>query len=293
MPLRNGTAHTPDGDRLAWTLHGDGPSMLVMNGLVSSVDPHWTRWVRHYQARFSVLTWDYRGHGASAPPRDFSAVSMEQFADDGAAVLNAAAVKRPAVVCGLSMGVQTALEFYVRYPQDVRALVLLCGTAGHVLNGLHHSEKLRKTMTSVAHRLEAIPPRLFDLLASPLVRTPLGRELAYLSGGVVRGATSPEEVDAIFQHATKRDPRLVARIAASYMNHTTWHILPSIAVPTLIIGGDRDDLVPVATVRAMHAQIPRSELHIVRGHGHLAQVEKAAEVHAVVDAFLARRAGGP
>ena len=60
-------------------------------------------------------------------------------------------------------------------------------------------------------------------------------------------------------------------------------------VPTLIIAGDRDQLTPVATAERMQRAIPGSELVVFPGHSHLVQVEKPAEVHAAIDAFLTAR----
>ena len=74
---------------------------------------------------------------------------------------------------------------------------------------------------------------------------------------------------------------------AAYLEHDAHDVLPTITVPTLIVAGDRDQLTPVALAERMQREIPNSELVVFPGHSHLVQVEKPAEVHAAIDAFLA------
>ena len=86
------------------------------------------------------------------------------------------------------------------------------------------------------------------------------------------------------------DPRLLAEVTASYLEHSAADVLPTITVPTLLVAGERDQLTPVATAERMQRAIPGSRLVVFPGHSHLVQVEKPREVHAALDAFLAENA---
>src|SRR5262249_49462487 len=78
-----------------------------------------------------VVHWHYRGHGRSGAPVDKSRVDIATHAADLKSVRDAA-VQRPSVILGHSMGTQVALEHWRRYPANVKGLVLVCGTFGKV-----------------------------------------------------------------------------------------------------------------------------------------------------------------
>lgn len=284
-----GLTAASDGEPLAYTVHGQAPRtpMLTAHGLVSSWH-HWQFFTPHYAATRPVVSWEYRGHGGQPAPRDPARVSVGQFADDAHAVWRAVAAP-PAVVVGLSFGVQVGLEIWRRHPAMVRALVLICGTAGHPLDRLSPSPALRRTMASLMRWLGARRRLAATLLAT--LRAPggvrLARELAYATGGAHRHECPPAVLDGLFAHVAGLAPPLIGHVTAAYFEHTAVDVLPTVTVPTLIIAGDRDQLTPVATAERMHRAIAGSRLIVFPGHSHLVQVEKPREVHAAIDEFLA------
>ncbi len=278
-----------DGEPLAWQAHGSAaaPTLHLFHGLISS-RAHWPLFTEHFARDWQLLDWDYRGHGGQPLPRELASINVGQFAEDSHVVLHAAG-KPPAVLVALSFGVQVALEHYRRYPNDARALVLMCGTAGHPLDRLTRASWVRSLARRVALGLgqgELIGQgtrALWKRLPAPLLR-----EAAYWTGGARREYCPPEVLDAVFSHAKALDPRVVGHVAASYFEHSADDVLPSVRVPTLIIAGDRDELTPVAAAERMRDRIPGAELVVFPGHSHLVLVEKPAEVHALIERFLAR-----
>lgn len=280
-------ARSSDGETLIYDVVGRaaGTPILTAHGLVSS-NQHWRFFNAHFAADHPIVAWDYRGHGPHQTPAN-RAVSVAQFADDAHAVWRASGVG-PAIVVGLSFGVQVALEIWRRHPEMVRALVLICGTPGHPLDRLSPSPRLRRAMIRLAQAFGRS-----RLVAGPLlgfVRTRLGlriaREIAYASGGAHRDACPPDVLEGLFQHAGGLDPQLLGNVVGAYFEHDAEPALPTITVPTLIIAGDRDQLTPVATAERMQRAIPNSELVVFPGHSHLVQVEKPEEVHAAIEDFL-------
>lgn len=286
-------AQAPDGETLAYQIHGaatEKAPLVTVHGLVSSIH-HWKFFTPHFARERRVLSWEYRGHGGQPAPRDCEAATVAQFGRDAHAVWRAADLG-PAVVAGLSFGVQVALEIWRADPTHVKALVLICGTAGHPLDRLSPSPTLRNTIAAAVRMFgarESLAAPMLAFLRSRL-GTRIARELAYLSGGAHRDACPADVLEGLFGHVAALDPRLMGAIMAGYLEHTGWDVLPTITVPTLIIAGDRDQLTPVATAERMHALVPGSELVVFPGHSHLVQVEKPREVHAAIDDFLARHA---
>jgi 3-oxoadipate enol-lactonase len=282
-------AEARDGEPLSYRVLGPAgrTPLLTVHGLVSSAH-HWKFLTPRYAAERQVVSWEYRGHGGQPAPRDHRTASIPQFADDAHAVWSASGVG-PAIVVALSFGVQVALEMWRRHPGAVRALVLICGTAGHPLDRVSSSPGLRRAAAGLVRGLASRRTVARPLLA--FLRSPAGRrvasELAFRSGGARRDTCPRDVLDGLFTHVGHLDPRLLAEVTASYLEHTADDVLPTVSVPTLLIAADRDQLTPVATAERMHRAIPGSRLVVFPGHSHLVQVETPDEVHRAVDGFLA------
>jgi pimeloyl-ACP methyl ester carboxylesterase len=284
-------AHAPDGETLAYEVHGTQSAsspIVTVHGLVSSVQ-HWPYFTPHYAQSRRVLSWEYRGHGGQPVPRDAHNASVPQFADDAYSVWEES-VLPPSIVAGLSFGVQVALEMWRAHPDMIRGLVLICGTAGRPLDRVSPSPRLRETIASAVRMVYGQPMLGGALLA--LMRSPLGiriaREIAYLTGGAHRDHCPPSVLEGLFGHVGGLDAKLAGAAIASYLEHDAWDVLPTITVPTLIISGDKDQLTPVSVAERMQRAIRGSELVVFPGHTHLVQVEKPREVHAAIDEFLKR-----
>jgi pimeloyl-ACP methyl ester carboxylesterase len=281
-PPGDRVAYADDGEPLRYLVRGEGPPLLILNGLVST-HHHWPFFVDHFRQRCEVVFWDYRGHGGGAAPPDPGSVSTEGFADDAHAVIRGAEAA-PVVVCGLSFGVQVALEHYRRHPADVRALVLICGTWGHPLDRVSDAPALRRGLARGLRAVGHLGP--LARLGLRLARSGVPREIAYLIGGAHRELCPRAALDGLFDHVSRLDPRVFGEICASYFEHTAREVLPTITVPTLVIAGDRDQLTPPALAEEMVRVIPTARLRVFPGHSHLVQLERPAAVHAAIDEFL-------
>lgn len=283
-----GIAMAPDGEPLRYRVHGrvaTGATPVLVHAALLSTTEHWPFFIQHYRETRAVITWLYRGHGGTPAPRDPRSVTIEQFAADAHTVSDAAG-GGPKVVAGLSLGVQVALEQYRQNPDDVQALVLICGTWGRPLDGLTPSRLVRKGMAAAARGFgrAGLASRALML---PMVRPRVLRDVAEVTGVADPRTTPPEVLDEIARHVAAMDPRVIGAILASFVEHTAEDILPRIDVPTLIIAGGSDDLTPVSLAERMHRTIRGSRLVVFPGHTHLVQVQKPDEVHHTIDAFLA------
>lgn len=216
-------------------------------------------------AEWRCITIDNRGFGESAGVGPFT---VDRYADDVIAVLDAAGIDRATVV-GLSMGGYVAFALWRRAPERVRALLLADTRAGA------DSPETRE------RRHE-----LIELARTDGIAAVADRQIIGLLGKTTR-ERRPEierDVRAIAGGATVEG--IVGALEAMLARPDSTPTLATLSVPTLIIVGDEDVLTPPKEARGMHAAIRGSRLEILASAGHLSSIERPAAFNVVVSEFL-------
>jgi pimeloyl-ACP methyl ester carboxylesterase len=272
-----------DGTPVGWDTAGNGePAVLLCNGLTTNTH-FWRHLLPALEARSRVLTWDLKGHGDSKPARSRAGASIEGVADDALRVLDAAGV-HDAVVCGFSMGCQVALEIHRRAPTRVRALALLLGPAGRVLDTCFGpaGPALKRLMAlTPGPAMGAVMPFL-----SRAGRSPLGPVLGRRLGFIGREATAPD-IRGIVDHWAYVHGPSVRHLALSAAHHDARGHLPDVRVPTLVVAGDRDVFAPTGKVGAPIAAALPDARYVRLPHGtHASMLEHPDEVRAALLDFL-------
>jgi pimeloyl-ACP methyl ester carboxylesterase len=229
-----------------------GPVVLILDG-IGCTGWAFQRIIPTVAARHPVLLMHYRGHGESPlPPRPWR-IGMDALADDAAALLDAAQVEA-AVVLGFSMGFQVALELVRRHRARVRALVGLCGTAGHVLSSFQGTgavaNALPAALAVVRNAREATARLWRRVVPSELSRT--------------FGLWTQVNVDRIdlpgfefyMSQMAELSPELFVEMLAQAQRHTAVDVLPEVDVPALIVAGGRDRFVPAEVSRRTAFALP-------------------------------------
>jgi pimeloyl-ACP methyl ester carboxylesterase len=262
MPFADRGTH-----RLSYEVLGreDAPPLLLVMGMSFSARA-WGPMPARLAREFRVVYFDNRGAGEStAPLRPFG---MGDLADDAAAVLEAAGVD-PAFVFGISMGGMVALELALRHPARVRAMALGATFAGW------------------GGSLKASLPVMGSLIAGGV----LSRFGAHaLIGRALVSAELGEEDLARFGTWIESAGRVSPRILAQQVTAVTrWNVasrLGEIRVPTLVLTGDADRLVPVENSRRLVAAIPGARLALLPGAGHCFPLERFEETADTLTAFF-------
>jgi len=278
----------PDGAEIHVEIEGKGRSTLVLCDGLACDGFAWKYLLPVLAEHHRVVHWHYRGHGRSPLPPAGVAPSIPQFAEDLAAVLDAARV-RSAIVVGHSMGVQLALEFHRLHPGRTRGLVLVSGSPGHPLDTFHDTTLLRRALPSLRKGAERFP-RVAAALTRVGVRSGLAMEVA-MSTEVNASLLRRADLQPYFEHVERMDPRYFLRSMQAAAEHGAEDHLSAVDVPTLIVAGDRDRFTPTWLSRRMALEIPSAELFLVRGGSHTALLERPEEVNRAVLDFLHRRVG--
>ena len=243
---------------------GGGTTLVLLHGFPFDRSM-WRGQAEALAGEFRVVAPDLRGLGET-PVGD--EVSIEGMAEDVSALLDELSLGR-VVLGGLSMGGYVAFEFFRKFPERVRALVL-ADTRPQA-----DTEEGRRTREESAQRAlkEGMAPIVESMLPK-LISTETrerGGEVLALARAMMLD-TSPEGAAAALRAmAARRDQT---------------DLLPSINVPTLIIVGSEDTVTPPADAEAMHAKIAGSRLVVVEGAGHLSNVERPSEFNRALVEFL-------
>lgn len=228
----------------------------------------------------------YRGHGRTAAPRDPKRVTVEDLADDVAAVLDDVQVDR-AVLIGHSMGVQVALETYRRHRARVAGLILICGAPSHPLKTFRGSAALEDLLPMIQKWIHRVPG-----VVNRVTRTLLPTRLAYEVASrleIRRELVEPADFMPYLEGMARIDARLFVAMLSSAGQHSADDLLPEIAVPTLVVAGSRDGFTPPDRSRAMADAIPGAELLEIEGGSHTAPIERPHLVDTTIRDFVARR----
>ena len=259
-----------DGTRLHWSCRGAGGPALLLNDGVGCAGYIW-RFLRPEMARrHRVLHWNYRGHGQSEAPVDPARVSLADCVDDLFTVLDAAGEHR-AVLIGHSMGVQVALEAHRREPERVAGLVLVCGAPGRALDAVHDVPLAAAALPYVQAAVTRFPG-LSRLVFRSTVPTELSLRLA-LAFEANEKLVAREDLVRYLEDLADVDPALFVKLLASAAQSDSTDHLPSVAVPTLIIAGEKDTFTPMWLSVKMHAAIPGSELLVLTDGSHVGPLE--------------------
>jgi 3-oxoadipate enol-lactonase len=250
--------------------NSDGPPLLLIMGM-SGTSLHWGEpFLALLQPDFDVIAYDHRGVGASTPLQ--GAITTRQMADDAAGLLAALALD-DAHVLGISMGGMIAQELALNHPERVRTLTLGCTYCGGEGSAL---------------AAEADLAGLVEAMGSG------DRERALRAGWEINVSPSmaaDDEAFATFREIAMRRAVAVAVIMQQMqacVAHATNPRLSQIAVPTLVIHGSEDRLLPVQNGRLIASLIPGARLEILDRVGHLffwERPERSAELvreHAAV-----------
>jgi pimeloyl-ACP methyl ester carboxylesterase len=268
------------GHRVAYRVGGSGPLLVLVHGITSS-SATWDRVLPRLARRYTVLAPDLLGHGHSDKLRgDYSVGAhantirdlLDELGHDSASFV------------GHSLGGGVAMQFAYQYPHQVDRLVLVApGGFGREVSAL-----LR------AASVTGSGPLLALAAWAPIVRA--GTLLTQTLGRIgVHGNTDLEEVGRAYALLADRDSRRAfihtLRSVVDY-NGQRVSALDRIArtarIPSLIVWGEDDRVVPARQGRDALEAAPHIDLKVFKHTGHFPHRDDPARFARVVDEFLAR-----
>lgn len=281
-----GFAESADGSKLPWYSTGTGERQIfIFNGF--TCNQHNIKYLLEGLAPgFRVVAWDYKGHGLAEGARDLTTVTIDGFLDDARRVKEAAGLDKP-VLLGYSMGAQFVLEYALRYPAEVEALISLNGITGRVFDRFMNTNLMAGLIPLLRSGLPVLE-NIYEFLWKGAMNLPFElrfemSKLLFLDAEMAR----PEDVRPFMDSLADLDVRLMLELAREIHEHNPLEELHRIQAPTLFLTGDKDNFAPSICSVEARSRIPGARLRYIPGGTHNANLEQPEFILEAIHDFLA------
>ena len=245
---------------------GSGVPLLLIHGFPLNRQMWQPQLQPLADAGYRVIAPDLRGFGASEAT--VSGYSMDGFADDMVALLDALDIER-AVVGGMSMGGYVLLKMLERYPQRVKAACFIATRS----NADDEAGRARRTeMAADAERLGANP--IIKMFAELLFAPDTSQH-------------SPELIARATAWMRDTNPRALAGALIGMRDRKDYTpLLPNFKQPSLVIAGAEDRAAPLDAARTIAEGLPDAELKVIEHAGHMLNMEQPEQFNTALIEFL-------
>ncbi|MHA2265126.1 MAG: alpha/beta fold hydrolase [Candidatus Thorarchaeota archaeon] len=250
-----------NGLKMFYKEYGEGHPLILLHGGSINADSQWQQIIPKFSEHFRVITVDSRGHGRTNNP--LGEFSYSLMCDDVAAFAKALDLERP-FICGWSDGAQIALEIGIQYPNLAKGLV-----AGGVV--IEISDAYVKGMQEMG------------------IKKPGEVDLQLLEEKYPAFVKLWSEIHSPV-HGPTYWKKLITSLSDMWLNPKEFpgKRIQEITVPTLILQGDRDDLVPMEDALTAYRLIPKGELSIIPFANHIDIFDRGELATAAIIDYLQR-----
>ena len=261
---------THDNIEINYFMEGEGESLVLVHGFGTKYHG-WDFQISYFKERMKVIALDNRGVGKSSRPN--YSYTIDMFVEDIKALLDYLDIHE-IHLCGISLGGMIVQNFAIKYPKMVKTLIL-CATSAYYLPGpLMKSFELIKDL-SIEEQVEALLP--FTHSRNFVKKLRENHELF-----------DSIKMDSLFITPMRNPTRFQDYMnqANSMSTHDTRKHLKDIKMPTLIIGAQKDRLIPPLHQKFLHESIEGSKLVIMKGCGHGFTMEAPDKVNEIIWNFI-------
>lgn len=283
-PGRAVTVRAKDGVRLHAEIFGpeDGYPIVLAHGITCAIRV-WAHQITDLSRDYRVIAFDHRGHGRSAVPPRRGGYSLDHLAGDLDSVLDATlAPQERAVIAGHSMGGIAITSWAERYAERVAekadGVALINTTTGDLLRNVQFLSVPAQLANA---RVLAAGTLLKTFGAAPLVKAIDRPNRRFVSMMAVGRDADPAIAEFVYELFTSTSAAGRGGWARTLVEHLgPQHIgLKNLVVPTLVIGSEKDRLLPMVSSRRIAREVPNLAQFVELSGGHCAILERPQEVN--------------
>jgi pimeloyl-ACP methyl ester carboxylesterase/DNA-binding CsgD family transcriptional regulator len=250
-------ALSTDGAKLAWADAGSGPVIVKAANWLTHLEydfesPVWRHWLEFFTDNFRLIRYDERGCGMSDWDAD---LTFARWVDDLETVIDAAELREPFTLLGVSQGAAVCVNYATRHPERVARLILYGGYArGWAQRNDPSAESECRAIADLARvGWGRSNPAFRQVFTSRFIPRGTAEQMEWFNE-LCRKTTSPENA---------------ARLLELRANIDITPLLKDIRVPTLIFHERNDNVTPFAEGRHLAAGIPGAEFVELDSENHI------------------------
>lgn len=259
------------------------PALVFNYGLVCN-HQHWKEQIPYFEKMgYPILLHDYRCHYSSSGKVNLEDCNFIQMSHDLKELTEFLNLKNM-IMLGHSMGVNISLEYASLYPQNVSGLVLISGTVLPPQDIMFDSNITDVLFPYILHFSKTYP-QLFKKIWKTSYLNPLIRSLVY-KGGFNTKQVSEEFVQVYMKKISELPQDIFLHLLLEMKNHNIINRLETLEAKTLVMGGDKDKVIPYYLQVLLHQKIPHSEMYNIKEGSHVPQVDFPDSVNERIHAFI-------
>ena len=261
--------------------------ILVLNyGLVCS-NHHWKFQTEFFDNKdYQILIHDYRGHFQSTGAHDVKKITFQQMAKDVADLCEFLNIKK-AIMLGHSMGVNICLQLAKDFPELVSGMVLISGTFINVKDVMFDTNLMEFIAPVAALGLEKYPD-IFNKIWASGGMNPIVREIIHFSG-FNRQKVSKEFIEIYLNRVGQLGAEVFFQLFNEMTKQNITGSLEKMNVPSLVIGGHKDNVIPNHLQRTLATLLPNSETYFLKDGSHVPQADYPDLVNERIELFIQQR----
>ncbi len=266
--------------------YDESKKTIVFNyGLVCS-NHHWRYQVDYFDERgYQILMHDYRGHFQSSGKNDLKKITFPQMAKDLGDLCGFLGIKK-AYMLGHSMGVNITLQMAKDYPELVQGMVLISGTFMPVNDIMFDSN----IMEFVSPLLEAATKKYPEFVAKIWTSSgmnPLVKHIIHTTG-FNKAKVSKEFIEIYLNRVGQLGPEIFFQLFNEMTRQNITASLDRMRMPALVIGGEKDNVIPNHLQRTLASILPNSQTYFFVNGSHVPQADYPELINERINLFISQ-----
>jgi len=268
-----------NGIKISYDLKGKGFPLILIHGFGSKKEI-WKPQIIDFSKKYKTITFDLRGTGKTDRPN--YPYIMEMFADDIKGLMDYLKIESTHLI-GRSLGGMIAQNFVLKYPQNVKKLVLIASNA--IFDDESVVDLVINNRIKDIELLKKDPVKAFWNKSLFVYHQKFRQELKQNPKKKFFNAFSLED---LIEESTINPSRAqdIINQGSAMKGHNTLNRLSEIKNETLLLAASHDRLIPKSLMVEIYKRIPNSILKIIDKAGHFMTVSRATEINNIILDFL-------